>query len=434
MEPATSTAGIRHGSTRPVVLVVAPWLYHLKCGIGGGVLCFHMLRALSEHCEIHWLSFDHTSNDPEAGKRALGEFCASVSVVPVPGHVGRVRAVVDLVVRGIPRPVQNLASRAMHAEVRAACERAKPDVVLLQFPFVAQYIDAVPAGIPTVMDVQDACIVSRYREWRRADTLREWLRSGLGWIAWFRHEVRMYGRANALLALSETDQGVLDAFVPDVPVLLSPVGTDIPASRREPRGARVVFIGNFGHAPNRDALRWLLEDLWDRIRALHPAAVLQIAGPGCPPQTEASRARGVEMLGFVDDFETFMAEAAVAIVPYRFGGGVKIKALEALARAVPVVATAVGAEGLHVSDGLQMRVADDADAFARAVAESLDDPPTAEQMGRAGRDHVMRRFSWASKTSGVLELIERLRTGPPAHEPPARRSFDHARQVNSSVR
>lgn len=393
-------------TSRPVVLVVTPWLYHLRCGIGGGVLCFHMLRWLARDCDLHYLSFDHTPNDPEEGKRALGEFCRSVSVVPPPGPVGRVKALFDLVVRGVPRPVQNNASDAMRDAVTRRCHDVQPDVVLFQFPFVAQYIDAVPRGIPTLMDVQDACIVSRYREWRRAARLREQLRTGLGWLAWFRHEVRMYGRASGLLALSETDEGVLKAFVPDVPTWLSPVATDLPDLRRErPVPGRVAFVGNFGHAPNRDALAWLLDDLWDRIRTAQPQAELHVAGPGCPPSTPALEARGVHMLGFVDDVESYLAEAAVSIVPYRFGGGVKIKALEALARAVPVVATTVGAEGLHLVDREHARVVDGTDLFAAAVVDVLRDPMAADAMARRGRERVAERFSWSAKTRDLMKVI-----------------------------
>lgn len=392
---------------RPALVVVAPWVYHLRCGIGGGVLCFRMLRSLAAHYAIHWVSFDVTSNDVEAGKRALGEFCASVTTVPMAPAGPTWKARARQLLGGPPIAAQRTASPEMAATIGDVVRRTRAVAALFQFPQVAQYVGAA-RGVPTVMDTQDVCMVSMHRQWRKTKGTLRRLAKASNWLAWSRYEMKHYAEADLLLALSDTDAGVLRAFLPDVPCVLSPVATEVPAHVERGPGHYVAMVGNFHHPPNVDGLAWLLDEIWPRVRARVPGAELRVAGPVCPPATPELEARGVRMLGFVDDIDRFFDEAAVSLAPYRFGGGVKIKVLEALARACPVVATTVGAEGLDLTDGQQLAIALDAERFAAAIVDVLLHPEPARRRAETGREHVAARFSYESKTAELKRTIDAL--------------------------
>jgi glycosyltransferase involved in cell wall biosynthesis len=118
------------------------------------------------------------------------------------------------------------------------------------------------------------------------------------------------------------------------------------------------------------------------------------------------------MIGFVEDIDAFFDGAAVSLCPYRFGGGVKIKVLEALARACPVVTTTVGCEGLGVSNGEHLAIADRTIGFADAIVRLLNDPALARQLGLAGHAHVARNFSFRSKTAHLKQVIDGLTKRP----------------------
>jgi glycosyltransferase involved in cell wall biosynthesis len=389
----------------PTLVVVAPWVFHLRCGIGGGVLCFRMLKALSAHYELHWVSFDVTSNDVEAGKLALGDFCASVTTVPLAEAQPLWRARARQILGGAPVAAQRMWSPVMASTVEQVVKRSGAAAVLFQFPQVAQYLIAA-AGVPTIMDTQDVCMVSMYRQWRKTTGFMRRLAKASNWFSWTRYEMRHYAQADLLLALSDTDAGVLRAFMPDVPCVMSPVATEVPARVARGPGTYVAMVGNFHHPPNVDGLRWLLDDIWPRVRAQVPNAQLRVAGPECPVPDAALEARGVRMVGFVDDIDVFFDEAAVSLGPYRFGGGVKIKVLEALARGCPVVATSVGAEGLEIVDGDHFGLATDSESFAAAIVQLLKDPVLAARRGQAGRVHVERHFSYQGKTAGLKQAFD----------------------------
>jgi len=399
----------REAGGREALLVAAPWPYHPTCGIGGGVLCFRLLERLAEHFTLHFAAFDQVPNDLEAGRAALARLCASVTIIPAPAPVRGLRDKLlqaTQVATATPREVRDAASGTMAAAIARLVAETRPLATLLQFPQMAQYVSAA-AGAPVVMDVQDACMVSRFREWRSTRPAAQRAARLAAWIAWSRYELRFYGQADALLALNANDLGVLRSFVPAVPCFLSPVATD-PQRRRAAEGTLVSFLGNFDHAPNRDALAWLLREIWPRVRAAAPGARLQVGGPGIPDWARGHEAAGVELRGFVESLDGFYEAAAMALVPYRFGGGTKIKALEAMARGCPVVATTIGAEGLGVTPGREALVADDAAGFAAAVASLLAAPERRRTLAEAALRHVEQHFSWDAKVAGLLTILHEV--------------------------
>jgi glycosyltransferase involved in cell wall biosynthesis len=292
------------------------------------------------------------------------------------------------------------------AVARLAREHA-PAAVILQFPQMAQYAAAAAsAAAAVVVDVQDACMVSRYREWRSAAAPLRRAARFVAWLAWLRYELRWYARADALIAISENDLGVLRSFIPEVPCVYSPVAADtVDAGARGPEGSYVALIGNFAHAPNRDALEWLLSEIWPLVRARVASAELHVAGPDIPGWAAGRDGEGVVVRGFVESVDAFYGQAQMALVPYRFGGGTKIKALEAMAHGCPVVATTIGSEGLQVTPGVHLRVADDARGFAHAIVELMLSPDSRRTLADAARSHIERHFSWDAKVTALVEML-----------------------------
>lgn len=391
------------------LLVAAPMLYHPYCGNGGGVLCFELLRRLAAQAEVHFVAFGGVpGEDDGAALKALRAVAHSVHVVPRP--LPRARGLASMLLQlasGVPRELRDLRSEPMRHRLAEVARTADVHCVILQFPHMAQYAAATP-GLPVVVDVQDACIVSRYREWRSSQGAgqswgRQWQRLH-SWWAWSRHELCAYARAHRLMALSDTDLGVLRAFLPQVPAFLSPVAWEpVSLAAAAPRrGGPVLLMGNFAHAPNADGLRWLLDEVWPRVRAQCPQARLQLAGRHLPAGLVDDPAIGLEVLGFVEDVKPLLARAATSLVPYRFGGGIKIKALEAMAQGCPVVATRVGSEGLGAVDAIHLRVADNPEDFAAAVVGLLQAPELGAQLAEQALALVTERFSWSRKVEQLM--------------------------------
>ena len=158
----------------------------------------------------------------------------------------------------------------------------------------------------------------------------------------------------------------------------------------------LLFLGSLDWFPNIDALDYLLEYIMPIVRSLQPSVRLRIVGRR-PPEELAARVAKLgwaELICDVPDVRPYLAQASVVVVPLRIGGGSRIKILEALASGKALVSTSVGAEGLAVTDGENIRIADEPAEFAQRVLELLASPERRRGLGASGRALVEERYDW----------------------------------------
>lgn len=170
---------------------------------------------------------------------------------------------------------------------------------------------------------------------------------------------------------------------------------ELSAPRKPARDVRLLFVAGFGHSPNIDAAEWLVGEILPRVHRALPDARLALVGSNPTDAVLAlARARNVEVAGGVsaEALAARYREATLAVVPLRFGAGVKLKVLEAMARGVPVVTTHVGVQGLPEAEAC-VRVEDDAEGLARAIVDMVRDPASAEARAAAARDYVRRHYA-----------------------------------------
>jgi glycosyltransferase involved in cell wall biosynthesis len=102
----------------------------------------------------------------------------------------------------------------------------------------------------------------------------------------------------------------------------------------------------------------------------------------------------VVVAGSVPDLEPYYRRAPLVVVPMRLGGGTRIKVLEALAHGKAVVTTSIGAEGLSLSRGEALEIADGPEAFADACVRLLENPEARRRLAENGRRQVLERYEW----------------------------------------
>jgi polysaccharide biosynthesis protein PslH len=157
-----------------------------------------------------------------------------------------------------------------------------------------------------------------------------------------------------------------------------------------------VFTGSMDWLPNEDGMLYFVRDILPRIRQAEPDATLSIVGrrrrrpSSAWPSRPASRSPGR-----VDDVRPHVAAGAVYVVPLRIGGGTRLKIFEAMAMGKAVVSTTVGAEGLPVTDGRDIVLADEPARFAEAVVRLLRDTGARQRIGRGAR-LVVERYDWSA--------------------------------------
>jgi glycosyltransferase involved in cell wall biosynthesis len=193
-------------------------------------------------------------------------------------------------------------------------------------------------------------------------------------------------------------------------VAVAPNGYELPqqpAGRREDgRPARtLMFQGLMTYEPNSDAAVFFAQEVLPMVREHVPDAVFRIVGKPGPEVLPLSGIAGVVVVGGVARIEDELAKADAVVVPLRVGSGTRLKILEAWAHCIPVVSTTVGAEGLPVSQGENVLVADSARALAQACVRVLSDEPLRERLAETGRRTAEARFQWADIQATLLAMI-----------------------------
>jgi polysaccharide biosynthesis protein PslH len=237
----------------------------------------------------------------------------------------------------------------------------------------------------------------RYQDHERNPVKRWFMRQQLR--KFLRFEYQAFSTAEATIAVSQDDADLARFALGARHVEIVDNGVDLdyfqpPCDHR--RTNSVLFLGSLDWRPNLDGIELLLNEIWPLVRAQTPAATLQIVGRN-PPHWLLRRARkmaGVEVHGTVPDVRPFLTGCSLLAVPLRIAGGSRLKILEALACATPVVSTTVGAEGLRLEADHHITLADGTEAMATALVRALQEPELIQAQAWRGREVVSQHYGW----------------------------------------
>lgn len=180
--------------------------------------------------------------------------------------------------------------------------------------------------------------------------------------------------------------------------------------KRQVDSTNLLTLGTLHYPPNADGIRWFAREVFPLVRRQVPTVTLTIVGKN-PPADLVQLARQQPNLfavtGYVPDLDPYIQKAALMVIAVRAGGGMRVRILEAFARAIPVVTTTVGLEGIEANPGEDVMVADTPAVFAQTVVELLRDLPLQEQLSRNGRLLVERCYDWQV----VLQKMDQIYSG-----------------------
>jgi glycosyltransferase involved in cell wall biosynthesis len=385
---------------------------------GAQVRMHGLMTALSERHDVSVVSYAEPELLDEA-RRALGAYCREVELVVdrVSASTARKRL---LQLRSIAsaRAFEELVftSAALQGRVDALLARARFDAICLEGPFVARH-RFHPAGGPrprlvlgehnVEYDVRRQFAGGRGGLARRAFLLLD------GWKV-RRAEQALWGRVDAVTVPSREDAARVRSARPGARVAIVPNGVDVDRVRPRPDdpvpdGGTLLFFGALDYPPNVDGLLFFLDEIWPRVASTHPSARVRILGRRPPPALLARQGPRVELAGFIEDLRPSLAAAMAVIVPLRLGGGTRLKILEAMAMARPVVSTTLGAEGIGATSGRELLLADDPARFAAELRRLLDDPALGARLGSAARALVEARYAWRDSARVLERLVLDLR-------------------------
>lgn len=284
------------------------------------------------------------------------------------------------------------------AEIEEVIETGDFDLALVAFWYLGEallpMIRRVSPATRVVVDSIDLHFVRNARRvFRASEDARTSRLLDLEYASEMMREMNVYSAADAVLTVSQKEADLINDLAAD-PMLAYAVHdseslTPSPVPFAERKG--MLFVGNFRHPPNVQAVEHLCRDILPlvdpSVTAQHP---VYIVGNGLDDTIReyASDLPHVHMVGWVPSVVPYLERARISVIPLLYGAGTKRKLLQALLIGTPTVSTSIGTEGLNLEDGKHVLVADDADTFARAVTRLLQEEELWQQLTCQGRDYI----------------------------------------------
>jgi len=227
---------------------------------------------------------------------------------------------------------------------------------------------------------------------------------------WRRLQAEVVGWADAVTVCSELDAARLGAgnvaVVPNT--YPEPASTAASAPSVDPAAPQLLMVSNWGTDQNVDAARYAAHVVLPEVHRLLPGARLRLVGRRSERIADLVGSPGVEVVGAVDEVAGELAAADVVVVPMRFGGGTRLKVLEAWAHRTPVVSTVLGAEGVQAVDGVQLLLRDAPAEFAAAIRDVIVDGAMRARLVDAGEQLYRQSFRPQAAIDAVTGLVDQL--------------------------
>jgi len=286
---------------------------------------------------------------------------------------------------------------------------ANPDrfdaILLAVVPGTPDFMDELRRLAPNAVIIFDTIELTFVSMLRAANLRRSEALQRQGRMVQAR-QLQIAAAADYTLVVTPEEADLLQRLCPAAHVrIVSNIHTIVPdppgpAARRD-----LLFVGNFVHMPNRDAVQHFVADIWPQVQPHLPGVVVRLVGLPTPEVT-ALAAPSVIVTGHVPDLTPLYAASRLAIAPLRFGAGIKGKVLEAMAHGLPVVMTPVAAEGTHARSGEDALIATTPADFAASIVRLYHDDAHWLHLAQHGQTLVKMWFSFEVVQKVLSELLD----------------------------
>lgn len=387
------------------ILMITPYLpYPLVSG--GQIRTYNLLKNLAPKHQITLASFIRDESERDYLKQ-LKPYCQKVIVF----KRRRAWSPVNILLAAVtPYPflVSIYFDLKVKARIKRELEAENYDLIHAETFYVMPNIPQTTVPVFLVEQVIEYLVYQRFVESlkNKFSLLKPLLLLDVAKIKWW--ERYFWGKAKRLAAMSQEDQEFIKLYDKNLKVDVVANGVDIEhfseTRRMDPKKPTVLFVGNFKWLPNRDATKFLIQDIWPKIKKQQPDARLWIVGRNPPDDITHLGSDDVVIDGSVDDIRKAYGSSSVLLAPIRNGRGTKYKILEAMATKTPIVGTKLAIEGIDVHEAKEAMVGESAQALADKTIEVLKNKTLGKQLAISAYNLVSREYNW-KKISNILDKI-----------------------------
>lgn len=396
------------------ILVIYPYIPY-PIDRGTFQRTFHLLRELSREHAVDLIALSENGERIEE-RHVFEEFCRDVRFVPFQ-HPAWPKLIPNRLFSRTPSSIHHWHLSHIAEAIRDQLKHHQYDLVHVCDIVLAQYFLDEHKDIP--LSIDRSRVDLQFQTQQAAFNVRTLKDRLLAWESLVKmrgFEKRVAKRSQLQVLCGPDDEVFVRQHISKTtPLKVVANGVDLDFFHAdidpEPRSAQptVLFCGAMDYMPNVDALRWFFGEIHEQLLQRVPGLQVLIVGKSPVAEVQAyAQLPGVTVTGSVADVRPYYRRSWLQMVPLRIGGGTRLKIVESLAIGTPVVSTTIGAQGLGLTHGVNILLADTPVTFADQIVSALQNPPLRAHLRNNGISIAKERFGWLSIGAGLSAEYRRF--------------------------
>jgi len=398
-------------------LLFMPKVFPRASVIGGPILIYHRIKNLS-HMGYNITVLSPAYSETDHKDESLKPYCKEIILFDSPK--GRTPAEIKELKSSLQRPEFFLSGDGgydprIENSMKDLVNRQHFMAIIAEYSMMGQYLEGAAKAIPhdtmTIISVHECYTRAFQQRMEKGELINKETIEEL-----FAYEFKMYRSVDRLLSLTPEDKKAMIELSPDLKgkIEVVPHGVDsnfyIPPPKKSLDSKNILFLGNFRHNPNVDAVKNFMSHCWERISREVPDAKFYAIGFDPPPELLALRNDRVIVRegGAHSDVRDIYWKSDIFVAPIELGGGFRGKMLEALACGLPIVSTSLAAFGINPVKGKEMFVTDNYNEFTEYVILLLSDINIRKAMSSRARSLGVR-FDHKNAAEKLPKVIQAYR-------------------------
>lgn len=395
------------------ILMLTPYLPYPPDS-GGQIRTLNLLKYLSRTNDITLVALYKNEKDKKYTS-ALEVYCKKIYLCKRPTKPWQPDIILKSVFSFIPFLIVRNYSVEANEVINHLLKTEKYDAIHAETFYIMPHIPITKVPILLVEQTIEFMVYQHF-----ISTLPWFIR----WAFWVDTlklkfwEIFYWKKAQLVATVSASDKQVIQTCVPNNETYIIPNGAgdemfvkSLP--EKDLKKPTLLFVGNFSWLQNTEAVEYLMRKVFPKIQKLYPNIELIIAGQNVSTKLTYSQKENIKIIDIKPDDSITIKElyksCTIFIAPIFGPGGTRLKILAAMAAGLPVISTQTGIEGMDVSSGHEVIVANKEDEFVNAVKRLLSNPALYKSMQEKAFTLVKEKYSW-KEIAKKLEMIYKKST------------------------
>jgi glycosyltransferase involved in cell wall biosynthesis len=379
---------------------------------GGNIRSFHILKQLAKEHSVTLLS-TYSGPAEQADWGELPRLCAKISTFAEKPGSGLLlaKSLLYSLFSDQPYFMYKNFSPELLTGIQDELRRGAYQAIHFNHLDTTQYIDHLPGGLISVLDTHNilSLLIERFYQQERNPVKKKYIY--IQWQKTRRLEQQMFQRMSRCLACSDKDAHQLNDLAPKARVEVIPNGValDRPSLPPTADNPSLVFIGAMDYLPNYQGVLYFCEQVLPQIEQEIPDIKLNIIGRNPNPLVRRlAQNPNISVLAEVDNIYDHLHPEQILVVPLTIGGGTRLKILDAMSLKLPIVSTSVGAEGLEVTPGEHILIADEPYKMAQQIVMLYKDKALREKLTQNAYQLIEQKYEWNIIGEKLLRVYREL--------------------------